>query len=77
MAWTIADGVRHNGSQVAPPRRLISPQVIARALGFEGQPRWVFRERLWRIGPYGFPADILDLPVDEAIALARKCCNLG
>lgn len=76
MAWTTTEAVQHNGSQVAPPRHKISPQFIATAVGWEGKPRWTFREGLYRMGPYGFPPQILDLPVDEAVALARRCCNL-
>lgn len=76
MAWSIADVVRNNGSQSAPPRHKISPVIIARALGFEGRPKWVFREGLYKIGGVGFPPSILDLPIDEAVALARRCCGL-
>lgn len=75
MAYSIGDVVRHNGSQASPaPRHKISPTVIARALGFEGKPKWSFRDGLYRIGGVGFPPSILDLPIDEAIALAKRCC---
>lgn len=76
MAWSIADVVRNNGSQAAPPKHKISPGIIAKAIGFEGKPKWVFREGLYRLGAFGFPPSILDLPIDDAIALARKCCGL-
>lgn len=75
MAWSIADAVRNNGSQVAPPRHKMCPRFIAKAIGWEGSPKWTFREGLYRIGPFGLPPAILDLPIDEAIALARRCCG--
>lgn len=74
MAWSVGDAARA-GYHPKPPRHKISPQLIADAIGWEGKPKWTFREGLYRLGPFGFPPHILDLPIDEAIALAKECCR--
>jgi len=75
MAWSTEDAAKQ-AYHPKPPRHKISPSVISQALGLEGTPRWVFRDGLYRCGPtLAFPPHILDLPIDEAIALAKRCCE--
>lgn len=74
MAWSVEDAAKAS-YHPRPPRHKISPEFLTRALGLEGRPRWVFREGLYKLGPFSFPPSILDLPIDDALALARKVCG--
>ena len=71
MAWSVADAARASWHP-KPPRHNISPEFLTRALGLEGKPRWVFREGVYKLGPFGFPPAILDLPIERAVELAKK-----
>lgn len=75
MSWSIEDAAR-KAYHPAPPRRLVAPAYLAKAIGWEGKPRWSFRQGMYRLGPFAFPPQILDLPVDEAIAMAKACCGM-
>ncbi len=60
-----------------PVRRMVAPSVLARAIGWESRPRMIFRDGMYHLGPYRFPADILELPLAQAIALAKACCKIS
>lgn len=74
MSWSIEDAAR-KAYHPKPPRRMVCPAYVARAVGWEGSPRWVFRQGMYRLGPFAFPPAILDLPVDDAVAMAKACCG--
>lgn len=59
-----------------PPRRMVDPAVLARAIGWESRPKWVLRDGYYHLGPYRFPPDILDMPLELAVEAAKAACNL-
>lgn len=52
---------------------MVDPSVLARAIGWESKPKWVLRDGSYHLGPYRFPPDILDMPLEQAIAKAKEC----